>query len=251
MTHVRGDCPARVPNLGPGCEQTGENLAQALSPRTDGPALARRVPRRSGPGRRREAEPDPASDNRVARAVESCCGSAGPARRSGAATSESPHLGSRSGEQPREYAAGRVGSSARQRRNAPVRADGRTAARLARGAASPMGRRGLRLGPRGREECGRGSRRGGARGTPEARAVIESSESASAETPRGKLRPASAQIAPTASSRAPSEGRFSATGAQKSWHTRLCETLRDGCGTNPRFYWGARKLNTAPSDQKF
>ena len=132
------------------------------------------------------------------------CGSAGPARRSGAATSESPHLGSRSGEQPREYAAGRVGSSARQRRNAPVRADGRTAARLARGAASPMGRRGLRLGPRGREECGRGSRRGGARGTPEARAVIESSESASAETPRGKPRPASAQISPTASSRAPS-----------------------------------------------
>ena len=51
--------------------QTGENLAQALSPRTDGPALARRAPRRSGPGRRREAEPDPASDNRVARAVES------------------------------------------------------------------------------------------------------------------------------------------------------------------------------------
>ena len=82
--------------------QTGENLAQALSPRTDGPALARRAPRRSGPGRRREAEPDPASDKRVARAVESCCGSAGPARRSGAATSESPHLGSRSGEQPRE-----------------------------------------------------------------------------------------------------------------------------------------------------
>ena len=40
-------------------------------------------------------------------------------------------------------------------------------------------------------------------------------------------------------------------GAQKSWHTRLCETLRDGCGTNPRFYWGARKLSTAPSDQKF
>ena len=114
------------------------------------------------------------------------------------------HLGSRSGEQPREYAAGRVGSSARQRRNAPVRADGRTATRLARGAASPMGRRGLRLGPRGREECGRGSRRGGARGTPEARAVIASSESASAETPRGKPRPASAQISPTASSRAPS-----------------------------------------------
>ena len=112
--------------------QTGENLAQALSPRTDGPALARRAPRRSGPGRRREAEPDQASDNRVARAVESCCGSAGPARRSGAAPSESPHLGSRSGEQPREYSAGRVGSSARQRRNAPVRADGRTAARLAR-----------------------------------------------------------------------------------------------------------------------
>ena len=55
------------------------------------------------------------------------CGSAGPARRSGAATSESPHLGSRSGEQPREYAAGRVGSSARQRRNAPGRAAGRTA----------------------------------------------------------------------------------------------------------------------------
>ena len=167
-------------------------------------ALARRAPRRSGPDRRREAEPDPASDKRVARAVESCCGSAGPARRSGAATSESPHLGSRSGEQPREYAAGRVGSSARQRRNAPVRADGRTATRLARGAASPMGRRGLRLGPRGREECGRGSRRGGARGTPEARAVIASSESASAETPRGKPRPASAQISPTASSRAPS-----------------------------------------------
>ena len=158
----------------------------------------------SGPGRRREAEPDPASDNRVARAVESCCGSAGPARRSGAATSESPHLGSRSGEQPREYAAGRVGSSARQRRNAPVRAAGRTATRLARGAASPMGRRGLRLGPRGREECGRGPRRGGARGTPEARAVIASSEAAAAETPRGKPRPSSAQISPTASSRAPS-----------------------------------------------
>ena len=98
----------------------------------------------------------------------------------------------------------RVGSSARQRRNAPVRADGRTAARLARGAASPMGRRGLRLGPRGREDCGRGSRRGGARCTPEARAVIESSESAAAETPRGKPRPSSAQISPTASSRAPS-----------------------------------------------
>ena len=30
--------------------QTGENLAQALSPRTDGPALARRAPRRSGSG---------------------------------------------------------------------------------------------------------------------------------------------------------------------------------------------------------
>ena len=40
--------------------------------------------------------------------MESCCGSAGPARRSGAATSESPHLGNRSGEQPREYSAGRV-----------------------------------------------------------------------------------------------------------------------------------------------
>ena len=93
--------------------QTGENLAQALSPRTDGPALARRAPRRSGSGRRREAEPDPASDNRVARAVESCCGSAGPARRSGAATSESPHLGSRSGEQPRESGRLRVNGETR------------------------------------------------------------------------------------------------------------------------------------------
>ena len=34
--------------------------------------------------------------------------------------------------------------------------------------------------------------------TPEARAVIASSESASAETPRGKPRPASAQISPPA-----------------------------------------------------
>ena len=31
-------------------------------------------------------------------------------------------------------------------------------------------------------------------------------------------------------------------GAQKSWHTRLCETLRDGCGTNPRFYWGGAQV---------
>ena len=98
----------------------------------------------------------------------------------------------------------RVGSG-RLRVNGETRpADGRTAARLARGAASPMGRRGLRLGPRGREDCGRGPRRVGARCTPEARAVIESSESASAETPRGKPRPSSAQIAPTDSSRAPS-----------------------------------------------
>ena len=79
---------------------------QSIDAMVHEPALARRAPRRSGPGRRREAEPDPASDNRVARAVESCCGSAGPARRSGAATSESPHLGSRSGEQPRESSGG-------------------------------------------------------------------------------------------------------------------------------------------------
>ena len=168
------DCPARVPNLGPGCEGAREESVGEICA-DEGRGFPRGVSAEADSDDSMTARAS-ASDNRVARAVESCCGSAGPARRSGAATSESPHLGSRSGEQPREYAAGRVGSSARQRRNAPVRAAGRTAARLARGAASPMGRRGLRLGPRGREDCGRGSRRGGARCTPEQRGRLTSSQ---------------------------------------------------------------------------